>query len=679
MDRQPEDGLAEMSSCREEGSFRVEAVLSEKRAMGGKRINIAYFTADWNRELVSVALSAVVKYLACHSEVHVQVFDCFSFALYSDRTDARFRIYDLPDLDLYDAVLVQAHEIMDTDAIRRLEQRILAAGIPAISVGAPMEGCIYIGTDDYAASHEMTEHLVKVHHARTFLYLKGYERVDGSGEAEQRRRAFEDVCRENGIPAGNISYYDGDWDSRKGRKAVEALIASGKPLPDAIVSANDEMALGALGALTDAGISVPQEVMVTGFDGILSASLSNPRLSTVFRDFDTLITTALEALSARIRGEDVPKCIYSPYKMVFSESCGCFKNMLAELPRIKRMYYANSRQQEKFYDQQDRLTADLFGTDSRKILQTVEKHYQIFGEGNLYIYACDYYFDQYISDVTDDDLANRPVCDTYVLAVCGGRKVAREEENAYMRISRRQLTDAPLLSEEQLTIFYSLHFQSINMGFLVLTQPPTVAEMHLHENIVNLCVFAIENARQRIRSEMLNQKLNALYTRDQLTGLYNRFGYDQMAETLFEQINDRGRDVHVLFLDIDNMKGINDRYGHEQGDLAIRTVSEVMNGSCRRDDFKMRYGGDEFVIITEAGKADLKGRLKENLRRVNESGTLPFLLEVSIGDYIVKGKKPKTLDDLLRRADELMYEEKGRKREAILQAMSGRPPADGAM
>jgi PleD family two-component response regulator len=55
------------------------------------------------------------------------------------------------------------------------------------------------------------------------------------------------------------------------------------------------------------------------------------------------------------------------------------------------------------------------------------------------------------------------------------------------------------------------------------------------------------------------------------------------------------------------------------------------------------------------------------------------LLEVSIGDYIVKGKKPKTLDDLLRQADALMYEEKGRKRGAILQAMSGRPPADGAM
>jgi diguanylate cyclase (GGDEF)-like protein len=350
--------------------------------------------------------------------------------------------------------------------------------------------------------------------------------------------------------------------------------------------------------------------------------------------------------------------------MVFSESCGCFENLLAELPRVKRMYYANSRQQEKFYDQQDRLTADLFRTDNKNILETVEKHYQIFGNGNLYIYANDYYFKYYVSQ-ENAELENIPVSDSYVLVACGGRNVERQEENAYMRIARRDLTDAPLLRDERLTIFYSLHFKNINMGFLVLTQPPTVAEMHLHENIVNLCVFAIENARQKIRSERLNRKLNALYMKDQLTGLYNRFGYDKMAETVFQDINGRGSDVHVLFLDIDDMKGINDRYGHEQGDLAIRTVSSVMKGSCRKSDFKMRYGGDEFVIITEAGKADLKGRLIENFRKVNESGELPFYLSVSIGDYTVSDSNPKSLDDLLRAADALMYQEKRRKKQKI--------------
>ena len=234
-----------------------------------------------------------------------------------------------------------------------------------------------------------------------------------------------------------------------------------------------------------------------------------------------------------------------------------------------------------------------------------------------------------------------------------------------MRIRRPELTDAPLLREEQLTIFYALHFRKINIGFLVLTNPPTVEEMHLRESNVNLLVFAMENARQRIRSKRLNEKLNALYVQDSLTGLYNRYGYDRLAEGIFEEIDEQGRDIHVLFLDIDDMKGINDRFGHDRGDLAIRTVARVMKNSCRKTDFKMRYGGDEFVIVTEAGKVDLKGRLQENFRRVNEDGTLPFHLSVSIGDYTIHGDKPASLDDLLRHADRLMYEEKKRKKSGL--------------
>ena len=625
------------------------------------RIKIAFFTADWNRELVSVALNAVAEFQETHANVYVQVFDCFSFDLYSDKDGSRYQIFDLPDLARYDAVLVQAHEIMNTDVLRKLERRIVRQGIPAISVGTVMDGCLNIGSDDYAAAREMTEHLVKVHGARTFLFLKGCEREDGTGEAELRRKAFEDVCRENGIPAGSISYYEGNWESRKGMVAIEELLSSGGRLPDAIVSANDEMALGALSALSQHGIQVPEKVRVTGFDGILSASLSDPRLSTISRDFGTLIIRALELLIEKIGGREVPQRNYSPYRMICSESCGCYENYFSELPRIKKMYYQNARLQERIFYQQDMMTADLFRTDSSQIIETVEKHYQIFGEGHVYIYANDRYFDQYGTEAAEEDVDSSTFSDNFVLTCCGGLDIERKGKAEYMRISRSLLTDAPLIKDERMTIFYGLHFMDISMGFLVLTQPPSVAEMQLHENIVNLCVFALENARQRIRSRNLNKKLNALYVKDQLTGFYNRFGYDRLAEGVFDDISAEGCAIHVLFLDIDDMKGINDRYGHDKGDLAIRTVSRVVNGSCRRNDFKMRYGGDEFVIITRAGKVDLKARLKENFHLVNESGELPFYLGVSIGEYTVEGGSPKSLDELLRRADELMYEEKSRK------------------
>ena len=443
---------------------------------------------------------------------------------------------------------------------------------------------------------------------------------------------------------------------------MEELISSGRPLPDAIVSANDEMALGALSALTEAGISIPKETIVSGFDGILSASLSDPRLSTISRDFDTLINTALDALMALIRKEDVPRHIHSPYRTICSESCGCYENYLSELPKIKRMYYQNARQQEKLFYQRDLMTADLFHLAGGRIMETVEKHYQVFGEGRVYVFSNDYYFDQYFSEDTVEDVDSRSFSDTFVLTACGGRDLERGADGAYLRFDRKDLVDAPLLRDEQLTIFYSMHFKNISMGFLVLTQPPSVVEMQLHENIVNLYVFAVENARQRIRLRKLNQKLNTVYVKDQLTGFYNRFGYDRMAEGVFDDITAQGCAIHVLFLDIDDMKGINDKYGHDKGDLAIRTVSSVVDGSCRKSDFKMRYGGDEFVIITEAGTIDLKSRLEEKFRLLNEKMELPFYLGVSIGEYTVEGDSPKTLDDLLRRADELMYREKSKKK-----------------
>ena len=113
--------------------------------MEENRINIAYFTADLNKELVSVALSSVSRFQEEHSGVYVHVFDCFSFDLHSDVDGSRYQIYDLPDLARYDAVLVQSHEIMNSDVLRKLEKRIVSRQIPAVSVGVRMEGCVNIG------------------------------------------------------------------------------------------------------------------------------------------------------------------------------------------------------------------------------------------------------------------------------------------------------------------------------------------------------------------------------------------------------------------------------------------------------------------------------------------------------------------------------------------------------
>ena len=619
---------------------------------------IAYITADWNRELVAVALESLMDYLDAHQNIRAQVFNCFGFALHSSVSSFRYKVYDLADFGNYDAAIIQAHQIVDSFALKDLENRIVEAGIPAVSIGAEMKGCVCIGTDDYTASRCIAEHLICAHGAKTFLYLKGAERGE-YGEAYERRKAFEDACAEHGIPKDSIRYFDGIWESERGAEAVRALLSSGEKLPDAIVSANDEMALGAISALSDAGIRIPEDILVSGFDDIFSASLSEPRLSTVKRGFYEIVQTGMNTLMDSLQGKSVPDHIYVKHEPVFSESCGCPGHTQSELRHLKTMYYRHQRLLGNYYALQDKLTAGLFSAENPiDILNVMERCYPIFGSPHMYIYINDFYMDGLASEEAAAKIGKGDFSDHLVLTGCGGIELPSDERHHYMTISRENLTELPLLNHEKFSIFYPLHYEGTMIGFMVLTKPPTVTEMNLHENIVNLFVFAMENTRQKLLALKLNDQLAALSVTDPLTGLYNRFGYDKYANELFGGVQKEGGKLRILFLDIDDMKYINDQFGHEFGDLAIRTLSEVIKASCRKSDFKMRFGGDEFVIITEAVEADIKSRLEHNLSAVNTEGKLPFPMRVSIGDYISEDTSGTTLDDLLTKADELMYKEK---------------------
>ena len=90
--------------------------------------------------------------------------------------------------------------------------------------------------------------------------------------------------------------------------------------------------------LKDAGIRVPQDVLVTGYDDIFSASLSDPRLSTIQRRFNEIIRNACGALLKKLDGKDVPDKLYEPFEPVFSESCGCRLHSASELLTIRRMF-----------------------------------------------------------------------------------------------------------------------------------------------------------------------------------------------------------------------------------------------------------------------------------------------------------------------------------------------------
>ncbi|MCX5700459.1 MAG: diguanylate cyclase [Candidatus Omnitrophica bacterium] len=177
--------------------------------------------------------------------------------------------------------------------------------------------------------------------------------------------------------------------------------------------------------------------------------------------------------------------------------------------------------------------------------------------------------------------------------------------------------------------------------------------------------FIICTAQDITILKKAEQELRALSLKDALTGLYNRRGLLALGEQQIRFARRNKEDVMLLFLDMDNMKWINDTFGHAEGDKALIDVAKVMKKTFRDPDIIARIGGDEFVVIAvQAAKHEentLINRLKSNLDARNKEEGHCCPLSLSIGVAICEALYIGSVDEFIKQADEMMYQDKKKK------------------
>ena len=165
-----------------------------------------------------------------------------------------------------------------------------------------------------------------------------------------------------------------------------------------------------------------------------------------------------------------------------------------------------------------------------------------------------------------------------------------------------------------------------------------------------------------LEKQRLVVELRKLSLSDELTGLLNRRGFIRMAQHQLGLANRTKRQVLLLFADFDHLKQINDAISHRDGDRALIEFANVLKHTFRESDIIARIGGDEFVVLAvEAGEGSRKAlpaRLQKELDAHNAKGQQPFKLSISVGVAHYDPERPCSIDELLHRADTLMYEQK---------------------
>lgn len=226
---------------------------------------------------------------------------------------------------------------------------------------------------------------------------------------------------------------------------------------------------------------------------------------------------------------------------------------------------------------------------------------------------------------------------------------------------------SPLFSDEELygILMSEMHYESFrNIAPVTIQISVALKSLSLLEQQSKIQQQLRENLDQMSES---NSFLAEISKTDQLTGLYNRWGFLDHVQSIVSNPRNYHKEIMVLYADMDNLKTINDEYGHDEGDFALKEIAAILKEAFRNTDVVARFGGDEFVAFALLGIPDyeniMKRRIAEITERHNKTINKPYRIEMSTGICELHCEPALDISGVLETADKKLYQEKKVKKE----------------
>lgn len=609
-----------------------------------------YFYSDSQKRLIRMIASKCRQY-HCKAMLFSSISDFYQ----NDLNDAgEQKIFETIEVERFDAIVLMAEtfkrEVGQTELMRRAKE----SGIPVYSVERPFEGGVNLSFNTVDAFREIVKHMVEKHGYRTINFLAGTKHNLFS---EERLLAFREVLEENGIPFEERRVYYGDFWEQPTLAVMEQMLRDELPMPEAIVCANDTMAITACSFLKAHGYRIPEDIAVSGFDGLDAERFNQPRLLTSSYDVNELG----DFLFSMICHENVtPGDYVAPVyrKLQLGGSCGCAG--LEAAPAASEMILLkteiNIQQNTQF--RLGQMVANYGSAVSiGEMLRAVPNYMDA-------LYYREFWFCANEDLLEDLDLSRKNRGYEYVpqhpdftktMEVLhysnheDGTDISYDEMIAFGEIVPHL---AEVLAKNDCLLLQAVHIKGKPVGYAVVSFDADQFAFSNYASFLTYFRFLLETQKTQLM-------LRRVFYCDSLTGLYNRNGFYEKIRPILEAA--KGMEFSIISIDLDKFKQINDTYGHAEGDEALKIIGKLISQSIRHE-VASRVGGDEFIIAAAGTNLEpqmqaIVTRLRERLTAYNEQGEKPYRLLASIGVYTAPLKNH-TLDYFLRKADHLMYQRK---------------------
>jgi PAS domain S-box-containing protein len=232
--------------------------------------------------------------------------------------------YDLAGPENVDGLVAMSGSLgqfIGPEQLRRFYERYRP--LPIVNIAMALEGLPSVVVDNQKGMREAIAHLIEAHGCRRIAFIRGPE---ANPDAEQRYLAYAGTLAEHGLSLDPRLVVPGNFLAPTGAEAMRYLLDERQGQFEAVVTANDEMAMGALNTLHERGVRVPDDVRLVGFDDIEEAGFTDPPLTTVHQPLYQQGRRATELLLALLAGEKVPEREELPTELVVRHSCGCLSS-----------------------------------------------------------------------------------------------------------------------------------------------------------------------------------------------------------------------------------------------------------------------------------------------------------------------------------------------------------------
>lgn len=598
-------------------------------------------------------------------------FDVYFFTTFNAYDDSLLygegeqQIFSLPDYSSLTGIIVALDTLNIRSADDSLLKRLRSAGCPVVALRMYSEGFYNVLVDETTSMERMIRHFVDVHKFRDICFVTG--RMDLE-DAQGRYACYRRVMEECGIPITENMVFYGDYWKKKGKEIVDFFLESRVDrFPEAIVCANDYMAVSVCMELERRGIRVPEDICVSGYDDLEEANRSTPSLTSIAVSFEDMAIRAVDLIDEIDRGEKPDKIQYVDVKEKYRESCGCNRHkvkfdwgsLMTEIEDRKEI-----TRQTLF------MNVDLEGvTDEKVLLNTVHNYGFQINAKKMWICLCD---DSEELTEEERNLGSTRMEYTNQMVLRAIKSPSGALHLLEKKFDRRELIPEEERREIESGSFYfvSLHYKNHNLGYVATTY-----ENYGHYNdfmqswALNFAV-ALENY-SLYRHLNAMQHIKHLYKEDSLTGILNRRGFEEQAKKLYSEAVYYKYWLAVVSIDMDNLKLVNDGYGHQAGDDALCRVARALENVDGENKICARMGGDEFCLmcrIEKEGEGEqIIHKIREAVSLVNEEAGTQYTAEVSCGVCEVTDAGVIALRRALQLSDERMYADK-RQRKAGREA-----------